>query len=73
MPTATIETAVSTMYGRNANETPVIGSLRYDASMLTRADDLATMSVLDENGNPVVLGTLWHDKTAVLVFTRHFG
>jgi hypothetical protein len=41
--------------------------------MLTRADDLATMSVLDEHGNRVMLGDLWHDKTAVLVFTRHFG
>ncbi len=41
--------------------------------MLTRADDLATMTVLDEHGNPVVLGDLWRDKTAVLVFTRHFG
>ncbi len=45
----------------------------YNDWMLTRADDLATMSVLDENGNPITLGTLWHDKTAVLVFTRHFG
>ena len=41
--------------------------------MLTRADDLATMSVLDEDGNRVMLGDLWRDKTAVLVFTRHFG
>ncbi len=41
--------------------------------MLTRADDLATMSVLDENGNAVMLGDLWRDKPAVLVFTRHFG
>ena len=41
--------------------------------MLTRADDLATMTVLDENGNAVVLGDLWRDRTAVLVFTRHFG
>ncbi len=41
--------------------------------MLTRADDLATMTVLDENGNQVTLGDLWRDKTAVLVFTRHFG
>ncbi|MGE0399449.1 MAG: peroxiredoxin-like family protein [Kofleriaceae bacterium] len=41
--------------------------------MLTRADDLATMSVLDEDGNRVTVGDLWRDKTAVLVFTRHFG
>ena len=41
--------------------------------MLTRADDLAAMTVLDEQGRPIVLGTLWRDKTAVLVFVRHFG
>ena len=29
--------------------------------------------VQDENGNSVMLGDLWRDKTAVLVFTRHFG
>jgi hypothetical protein len=41
--------------------------------MLARADDLATMTVLDERGEPVVLGTLWRDRTAVLAFIRHFG
>jgi hypothetical protein len=41
--------------------------------MLTRADDLAKMTVLDEQGKAVELGTLWKDKTAVLVFLRHFG
>ena len=41
--------------------------------MLTTADDLATMTVLDEAGTAVELGTLWRDKTAVLVFVRHFG
>ncbi len=41
--------------------------------MLTRADDLATMTVLDAAGEPVVLGTLWRDQIAVLVFVRHFG
>jgi len=39
----------------------------------TRADDLATMTVLDGERRPVVLGTLWKDRTAVLVFVRHFG
>jgi len=38
-----------------------------------RADDLATMTVLDERGDKVVLGTLWATKPAVLVFIRHFG
>lgn len=41
--------------------------------MLTRADDLAAMTVLDAAGLPVVLGTLWRDQIAVLVFVRHFG
>jgi hypothetical protein len=37
------------------------------------ADDLAKLTVLDEKGTSVELGTLWRDRTAVLVFTRHFG
>jgi hypothetical protein len=41
--------------------------------VLERADDLAGMTVQDEHGNPVQLGTLWKDKPAVLVFVRHFG
>jgi hypothetical protein len=39
----------------------------------TRADDLATMTVLDAERRPIVLGTLWRDQPAVLVFVRHFG
>ena len=49
------------------------GSSCYDAAMLSRADDLAPMTVLDEQGGKVPLGTLWRDKTAVLAFVRHFG
>ncbi|CAN5710196.1 hypothetical protein BH11MYX3_BH11MYX3_20130 [soil metagenome] len=41
--------------------------------MLRRADDLAKMTVLDAAGESVVLGTLWRDRPAVLVFVRHFG
>ena len=41
--------------------------------MPTRADDLAKLKVLDERGGEVELGTLWREKTAVLVFVRHFG
>lgn len=41
--------------------------------MLSRADDLAKMTVLDEQGQAVELGTFWRDHTAVLVFVRHFG
>jgi hypothetical protein len=35
--------------------------------------ELAASSVLDEHGQPVRLGDLWKDRTAVLVFVRHFG
>jgi hypothetical protein len=41
--------------------------------MLTHADDLATMTVLDEGGQTVPLGGLWRDRAVVLVFLRHFG
>jgi len=41
--------------------------------MLTRADDLAKLTVQDDKGGTVKLGSLWADKTAVLVFVRHFG
>ncbi len=41
--------------------------------MSTRADDLARMTVLDADGKATTLGTLWADRTAVLVFVRHFG
>jgi hypothetical protein len=41
--------------------------------MLSRADDLGKLTVLDENRGTVELGTLWRDKTAVLAFVRHFG
>jgi hypothetical protein len=41
--------------------------------MLTRAGDLANLTVLDDHGGRVRLGTLWAAKPAVLVFVRHFG
>ena len=41
--------------------------------MLARADDLAPLTVLDEHGQGVALGTLWRDQPAVLAFVRHFG
>lgn len=47
--------------------------VRYDRSMLSRADDLAKMTVLDEAKQSIELGTLWRDQPAVLVFVRHFG
>ena len=41
--------------------------------MLHRADDLAKLTVLDADGRTIVLGSLWQDRTAILVFLRHFG
>jgi hypothetical protein len=41
--------------------------------MLSRADDLAKLTVLDERNQAIELGTLWKTRTAVLVFVRHFG
>ena len=41
--------------------------------MLSHAEDLAAMTVLDEGGTAVPLGSLWRDRPAVLVFVRHFG
>ena len=41
--------------------------------MLERADDLANMTVQDEHGQPVELGTLWRDRPVALAFVRHFG
>jgi hypothetical protein len=41
--------------------------------MLDRADDLATLTVQDEQGQLVELGTLWRQRPVALVFLRHFG
>jgi hypothetical protein len=37
------------------------------------AHALAPVQAVDLDGNPVRLGTLWEDRSAVLVFLRHFG
>ena len=34
---------------------------------------LASTEVLDLEGKPVALGTLWIDRPAVLVWLRHYG
>ena len=34
---------------------------------------LAQVRVLDPRGEPVRLGALWRERTAVLVFLRHYG
>jgi len=41
--------------------------------VLSRADDLAPLTVLDESDQRIELGALWADRTAILVFVRHFG
>jgi len=41
--------------------------------MLMRADDLAPLTVLDEQGRPVELGSLWRERPVVIAFVRHFG
>jgi peroxiredoxin len=40
---------------------------------VTRADGLAKLTVLDEHGTAVTLGSLWRERAAVLAFVRHFG
>jgi hypothetical protein len=37
------------------------------------ADRLRDVSVLDLEGRPVRLGSLWEERTLVLVFVRHYG
>lgn len=34
---------------------------------------LAATEVLDLQGNPVALGTMWTEKPVVLVWLRHYG
>jgi hypothetical protein len=41
--------------------------------MSANADDLGKLNVLDEAGGKLTLGSLWRERTAVLVFVRHFG
>ena len=35
--------------------------------------DLGAMTVLDADRTAIPLASLWKDRTAVLVFIRHFG
>lgn len=43
------------------------------ALVTSLADTLAPLTVLDERGAAVTLGTLWRDRTAVVALVRHFG
>ena len=40
--------------------------------MLHGTADLAKLTVLDAEGRSVELASLWRDRTAVLLFLRHF-
>ena len=37
------------------------------------ARDLAPLTVTDESGRSITLGSLWADRPAILVFVRQFG
>jgi len=43
------------------------------SSVLSRADTLGSLTILDEKGAEVALGSLWRDRTAVIALVRHFG
>jgi len=40
---------------------------------MTLANDLSDVEVLDLDGEPVRLGSVWQEQTTVLVFIRHYG
>ena len=40
---------------------------------MRNADALSSVEVLDLDGQPVKLGTLWRERPVVLTFIRHFG
>ncbi|MFH2005339.1 MAG: hypothetical protein ABI333_02015 [bacterium] len=37
------------------------------------AEKLSDIEVLDLEGKPIKLGTVWQGRTTVLVFIRHYG
>jgi hypothetical protein len=39
----------------------------------TLANELADIEVADTAGSPLLLGSLWRDRTRVLALVRHFG
>lgn len=57
-----------TLGARVPAEMAVLGS-----AVLARADTLSSLTVLDEKGSEVVLGSLWRGRTAALALVRHFG
>lgn len=47
--------------------------MREKGRMTHLPDDLASLTVLDLDGRSLPLGELWRDRTAVVVFLRHYG
>jgi len=41
--------------------------------MTKTADALASIEIVDDGGTPVVVGDAWKERSALLVFIRHFG
>jgi peroxiredoxin len=41
--------------------------------MLATANELADVTLPDQDGNEVRLGDLWRDQPVVLVWLRHYG
>lgn len=41
--------------------------------MSSKADVLAALTILDTDGMPVSVGSLWATQSAVVGFVRHFG
>jgi len=59
-------------------EGPGVPALRrtfpcYMTPMDRISSEVARLPVLDLDGNPHPLGSLWDGRAAVLVFVRHFG
>jgi hypothetical protein len=46
---------------------------RQRANPPQRADELADLVLPDQEGNQVLLGDLWRERPAVLVWLRHYG
>ena len=48
-------------------------STRQQTNPPKRADALAEIVLLDQDGNDVRLGDLWSERPAALVWLRHYG
>ncbi len=59
--------------GRSIIHKPPLVIPRIWSPTMSLVQDLEDITALDLEGQPVRLGDLWQEKTAVLVFVRHFG